>query len=118
MREIDGHAVGDACVGDILDLVRELRPALNKFLLELLHQRVGALLIPGFKRRTSVMGHRVSNHGDRPKNGQQDDKEQFGAEAHGSASILNEMAKRWMQKPGKTVFCGEHSNLSEMIPRL
>src|SRR5215472_8614865 len=104
MGEINGHAVGNTSVGDIFDLMREFRAALSELFLELRHQRLGALRVRGFERRTRVIGHRVGYNGDRRKNRQEHDEQQFCPEAHSLGSILNEISKRWTQKRWKGRF--------------
>ena len=69
-RQIQRHAQGNFRISDILHLVHDLFATLCKFLLELRHQRLGALRIHLLKRRARVMRHAVSHYGDRCHHGQ------------------------------------------------
>jgi nucleotidyltransferase/DNA polymerase involved in DNA repair len=95
---IDRHVLGSIGVRDVPGSTGDFVTALRKFLLELLDKRVRALLVHSLEGRARVIRHSIGNYRDRRKNRQQDDEQQFGAEAHGLASILNEMHREMAQK--------------------
>ena len=118
-RGVQSRTQSNFRVRDIFDLAGDFLAALRKFLFELRDERFGTLCIHRFERRARVIRHRISDHGNGRKNGEQNDEQQFCAEAHGLASILNEMAEEMDAKARRApFFCGEYGTLSEMIPRL
>ena len=97
-RQIQRHAQGNFRVGDIFHLASHFFAALRKFLLELRHQRLGALRVHFLKSRARVIGHAVSRHKDRRQHRQHENQHQFGAKAHRNAPLASprNFARLWI----------------------
>ena len=85
--EVNGHALGEVRFRYVFCLMGNFFAPLDELLLELRDQCFRALRVHGFECGLSVMRHGIGNHGYRRKYGQQDNKQQFGSEAHGSANM-------------------------------
>ena len=81
--KIQSHAQGNVGVGDIFDLLDDDLAALGEFFFELRDERFGALAVHGFESVLRVVGDAVGDERDRSQHGDQEDQENFRAEAHG-----------------------------------
>src|SRR4029077_6224985 len=72
----------DFAIGHILDLLRDISAALFKFLVELRHQRFGALPVDLFESGARVVRHAIGDHRHRGQHRHQEDEKQFAAKAH------------------------------------